>query len=156
MGRPLLPADNHAKIGQLAEPHFSEHGVERPEGGLLLGVGEGRGQLDLPAIPDPGNTRRRHDGAVDDFRTAGLASDGVGVVVAAIRFHEVKDVFVDVAQLVRGVVRAALHLVPNDAVPQEPALPVGHGQGDPPRDTGQALVPIGVADVQPKEPDDLR
>src|SRR5229473_1457063 len=61
-----------------------------------------------------------------------------------------KQMLVDVTQLILGIVRATLDLVPDHAVPQSPSLLVGHGQRHPPRDPNEALVLIAVANVQPE------
>ena len=56
----------------------------------------------------------------------------------------------DVSQLVLRIVRGTLNLVPDHAVPENPALLVGHGDGHAPRNAHQGFLLVGVTDVEPE------
>src|SRR2546428_12574260 len=67
-----------------------------------------------------------------------------------VRFDEVEHMFMDVAELVFGIVWSAFDLVPDDAVAQYPPLPIGHGESDSPRQTKERFLLVSVSDVEPK------
>ena len=114
---------------------------------------QARGKLDLAPVANAAHPRRCDHGTIDNLRRFGGAADGVCVVVVAARLlDEVEYVLMHVAQPVFRVVRAALHLVPDDVVAQRPALLVDEVEGNAPRDADEALVLVGVADVEPEGP----
>ena len=61
-----------------------------------------------------------------------------------------KHKFMYVASLVLGIVGAAFHFVPDDAIPEYPALLVNHSESHSPGETNKRLLLIGVADIKPE------
>jgi hypothetical protein len=67
-----------------------------------------------------------------------------------IRFDKVEHMFVDVAELVFGIVWSAFDFVPNNAITQYPPLGIGHGESNSPRETKERFLLVRVSDVEPK------
>ena len=151
MGDSLLAAEDHAEIRETSCGYSLQGGFERFGRGRLLVFAQGRREIYLPAVAHAAHPGGRDDGAADDACGAWRVAHGVGVVeVARGLADEVEEQLVDVAQPVATRVRASLHLVPDDAVAQRPALVVGEVEGDLPRDAELTLAAVGVAEVEPK------
>ena len=58
----------------------------------------------MSLVADSGDAGGRDHGAIDDFRFARIGADGINVVIIIFfSLYEMKDIFVNIPQTVRGV-----------------------------------------------------
>ena len=71
----------------------------------------------------------------------------VNVVVIFLLSYEMENMFVDITELVAGIVWSALHFVPNDVIAEYPSLFIDQTKSNTPRDAEESFILICVANI---------